>query len=85
MALRKLTLSAPEEIIAEAKRIAASKNTSVSALFARLVRSVGEGSESEIVLGPITQRATGIASLPGDRSDRELLSDALDERYGSPG
>jgi hypothetical protein len=30
----------------------------------------------------VTARLTGIVTLPADRSDRDLLTDALAERYG---
>ena len=81
MAVKKLTLSAPEEVIADAKRIAAKKMTSVSALFVRLFRTVDQELDPEDSLGPITLRASGIVKLPMDRTERELLEDALDEKY----
>ena len=83
MAVKKLTLSAPEEVIADAKRIAAKKKTSVSALFTRLVRTVDQEFRSENALGPITLRATGIVKLPANRTDRELLENALSDKYGT--
>ena len=83
MAVKKLTLSAPEEVIADAKRIAAKKMTSVSALFVRLFRTVDRELDPEDSLGPITLRASGIVALPTDQTDRALLEDALDEKYGA--
>lgn len=83
MSLKKLTLSASEETIADAKRIATEKNTSVSALFARLIRAVDREPDSDEAIGPITKRATGLINLPTDRSEKELLEDALEDRYGS--
>ena len=85
MAVKKLTLSAPEEAIADAKRIAAKKMTSVSALFVRLLRAVDQEIDPQDSLVPITLRASGIVELPVDRTERELLVDALDERYGTRG
>ena len=82
MAIKKLTLSAPEEVIKDAKRIAAKKMTSVSALFVRLFRTVDQEFDSEDSFGPITLRASGIVRLPKRHSDKELLEDALDEKYG---
>ena len=83
MAVKKLTLSAPEEVIADAKRIAARKMTSVSGLFVRLVRAVDQETGQQDSLGPITLRASGIAKLPSDQTDAELLEEALNERYGA--
>ena len=82
MAVQKLTLSAPEEVITEAKRIAAKKTTSVSALFVRLIRTVDSEFDPKDSLGPITLRASGVVKLPTDRTDQELLEDALSDKYG---
>ncbi len=83
MSMTKLTLSAERETIAHAKRLAAESGTSVSAMFGRMIdamlRARGEGAQ----VGPLTERATGIVALPADKSDRELLQDALDDRHGA--
>lgn len=82
----KLTLTADASIIDAAKRLAAARNTSVSALFSRLIESMqAEQGAANADLGLLTQRASGLVSLPEGRSDRELLADALTEKYGSPG
>ena len=36
-------------------------------------------------LPPITRRLTGIVSLPGDKTDRELIEEALLEKHMSSG
>ncbi len=83
MGTRKLTLSASEAVIRVAKRIAAENNSSVSAMFTRIVNGLAQsGVDPEAQLGPITLRATGIVSLPRNRTDRELLEDALEDKYG---
>ena len=82
----KLTLTADASIIAAAKRLAAARNTSVSALFSRLIESMqAEQGTGNADLGLLTQRASGLVTLPEGRSDRDLLADALTEKYGSPG
>ena len=82
MGTKKLTLSAPEEAIADAKRIAAKNKTSVSAMFTRFLDGVSHSDQSEqIPIGPVTQKASGIVSLPSG-SDRRLLEDALADKYG---
>ncbi|MCE2432943.1 MAG: hypothetical protein J4F29_08495 [Candidatus Latescibacteria bacterium] len=85
MAVKKLTLSAPEEVIAETKLIAAKKRTSVSALFVRLFRTIDQEFDPKDALGPITLRASGIVKLPTKQTERELLEDALAEKYGVRG
>ena len=82
MAVKKLTLSAPEEVIAETKQIAAKKKTSVSALFVRLFRTIDQECDPKDTLGPIALSASGIVKLPTDRTESELLENALAEKYG---
>ena len=81
MNTKKLTLSAPEDVIEEAKRIAARNRTSVSAMFTRLLNAVSRSGDSETdPIGPVTRRATGIVDLPPGSED-QLLTDALKEKY----
>jgi len=84
MPTTKLTLSAEKPLIEDAKRLAAGRHTSVSAMFARFLKALAKaGGETTPELGPITRRASGIVRLPQGRSDRRLLEDALSDRYGS--
>jgi hypothetical protein len=80
--MKKLTLSVDEEVIAQAKRLAAEQGTSVSAMFSRLVRAMAHRPGQKIEIGPITRRLTGIMSLPQGMTYREALTDALMEKYG---
>ena len=83
MPTTKLTLSAEKPLIEDAKRIAAERNTSVSAMFARFLRSlIDPGTHTAADLGPITRKASGMVKLPRKRSDTRLLEDALSDRYG---
>ena len=88
MRKRKLTLTADASVITTAKRLAAERNTSVSALFSRLVVSLqaeqSAGSAGSDDLGQLTRRASGLVTLPEGRSDRELLADALTDKHGLP-
>lgn len=79
--MKKLTLSADEEVIAQAKELAARQGTSVSAMFSRLVRAMAHTPHEKIKIGPITRRATGLVTLPPGKTDREILEQALAERY----
>ncbi len=78
----KLTLSVEPEIVREAKKSAAAWHTSVSALFARLLRAMTASSEINLDSSPVTRRATGLVTLPSDMEDSELLADALGSKYG---
>lgn len=81
MAMTKLTLSADDELVEQAKRLAAESGTSVSSLFARFVRAALQEESRTAEPGPLTRRATGLAKLPAGKSDRELIEDALAERH----
>jgi hypothetical protein len=82
---RKLTLSMDEDVIEKAKRLAAANNTSVSAMFTGIIRGMAKRTRSEIPIGPIARKATGIVKLPKGKSDREILTEALMEKYGFKG
>ena len=86
MRKRKLTLTADASVITMAKRLAAERNTSVSALFSRLVVSMqAEQNAASDDIGRLTRRASGLVTLPEGRPDHELLADALTDKHGSPG
>jgi hypothetical protein len=72
--MRKLTLSADEEVIETAKRLARREKTSVSAMFARIVRLLGSRRRP---LGPITRKVSGVITLPRGKTDREAIEEAL--------
>lgn len=78
----KLTLSVDKQIIEKAKRLARKRHTSVSAIFVRFIAETKEETaEEEIELGPITRQAMGLFKLPEGKTDRELLEEALWEKY----
>ncbi len=82
MIATKLTLSAEPRIIAEAKRLALAKNTSVSALFSRFVESLSQAEKAQPrKLGQLTRRAAGLVRLHADASDKDLVADALSGKY----
>jgi hypothetical protein len=78
----KLTLSADEEIVKRAKRLAKEQKTSVSALFDRFIRSATAEPKKSRAIGRLTRKATGMMKLPAGKTDRELIEDALIEKYG---
>jgi hypothetical protein len=71
-----------ESVIRQAKELAHARGTSVSAMVTNIVRSMASGRTRPIRLGPITRRATGIAKWPAGKEYRELLEEALMEKYG---
>lgn len=80
----KLTLSADAEVIEQAKRLAEERGTSVSAMFSQFVTLMARRtSPHNQPLGPLTRKAMGMVSLPRDKSDRELIEEALAERHNT--
>jgi hypothetical protein len=81
--MTKLTLSMDEEVVAQAKRLAKENGRSVSAMFTQIVRGMAHAKERKPArVGHIARQALGLIHLPTDRSDRDILVDALKEKYG---
>ena len=80
--MTKLTLSVEEATVARAKEIAHANGTSVSAMFSQFVKSMDSPLPQDFKIGPITRKLTGIAKLPPGKDYKEVLSDALAEKYG---
>ncbi len=79
--MTKLTLSVEEEVVEKAKRIAEANKTSVSAMFSQFVQSIGGNRAGRPKIGPLTRKATGVAKLPPDKDYKDVLTDALIEKY----
>jgi hypothetical protein len=62
--MKKLTLSADPEVIAEARRLARESGTSVSSMFARFVRGLAKRRGGRRPLGPSARKARGMIRLP---------------------
>lgn len=80
--MKKLTLSAEEEIIELAKKIAREHKTSVSTLFSRFVRFLSAHEEVPSKIGPIARSVSGIIKFPKGKTERKILEDALMEKEG---
>jgi hypothetical protein len=78
----KLTLSIKEEIAGQAKKMASERNTSVSAMFSQWIQAVASGSKKKISLGRITRQVSGVIQLPDGKSEKDILADALKDKYG---
>lgn len=83
MATSRMTLSADKQLLEKARRLAAARNTTVSAMFKRFLQALAELDAGPAQpLGPITRRAAGLVKLPTGRSDKELVAEALAVKYG---
>ena len=83
MTTKKLTLSARPEVVRRVKKLAKEQGTSVSAMFDRFARAVISANENRPPVGPLTRSLSGILkNVPQDKSDRQLVEEALLEKYG---
>ena len=90
--MKKLTLSMDPKDIRAARRLADAHRTSISDLFSRLVRAmsgVATAASSDRdrrgaleSLPPVTRRLSGIIAKQADRTDRELIEEAILDRHG---
>jgi hypothetical protein len=80
--MTKLTLSVEEAVVEKAKRMAKSNKTSVSAMFSHFVESAAASRGQPPKIGPLTRKLTGIVRLPPGKDDRELIEEALMDKYG---
>ena len=84
MPVTKLTLSVDPRLVAVAKRLAAERGTSLSAMFSRLVEAIDQASATpRSAPAPRTASVSGLVTLPSGMTDDELLTEALVERSGS--
>lgn len=85
MAMSKLTLTAPPEIISLAEEQAKIENTSISAMFVNFILAKTKLSahrRTRQKVGPLTKSLTGIVKLPEAFDEKEFMSDVLIEKYG---
>jgi len=79
--MKKLTLSVDPKVIKQAKAMAAKRGTSVSSMFERFVRMQADQRKRELPADSIARKDSGIISWPKNKTDREVLTDALLEKY----
>jgi plasmid stabilization system protein ParE len=82
MPTSKLTLSADKDLIRQAKKLAAENGTSVSAMFAGLLRTMIRTRGAQEPTGQLTRKATGLIRLSSSKDDERLVEDALAAKYG---
>ena len=81
MATTKLTLSADEKLIERAKKLAKQQGTSLSAMFVRYLEALLQQQKEEYKISPLVKQMTGLAKAPEGKTDRELIEEALAEKY----
>ena len=79
--MTKLTLSVDETVVSQAKEIARANGTSVSAMFSQFVKALANGSRADIPPGRVTRQASGLVRMPTGKSYRQVLGEALVNKY----
>jgi hypothetical protein len=79
--MKKMTLSAEGHVIAQAKRLARRNRTSVSSMFTRYIQTMAAQEHAKPDIAPIARRMSGILKLPKGKTERDVLVDALMEKY----
>jgi hypothetical protein len=79
--MNKLTLSIEEPVVEKAKQIAETNQTSVSAMFSQFVQSMAAADARPAKIGPLTRKLTGFIKLPPRKDYKDLVTDALMEKY----
>jgi hypothetical protein len=77
----KLTLSVEGPVVRRAKQIAEANGTSVSAMFSQFVEAMGWQNERPDKIGPLTRKLSGLIKTRRGKRYKELLADALMEKY----
>ena len=84
MSLTKLTLSVDPALVKVAKRLAAERGTSLSAMVSRLLQAIDDARAApRSAPAPHTASVSGLVTLPTGLTDEEMLTEALVERSGS--
>ena len=80
--MARVTLEISEEVLARARERAAGQNTTVEAMVEGFLRAIAGVPFRKDDLPPITRSAVGILKGLPDRPFKELLEEALEEKYG---
>jgi hypothetical protein len=71
-----------DAVLRDARQVAKRRGSSISAMVSRFFRVMARRDAQAPQISPTVRKLSGIVSLPKGKSDRELLEDALRERYG---
>jgi hypothetical protein len=79
--MTKLTLSIEPSVVEKAKQMAEANNTSVSAIFTQFVESASAAGRRRPKIGPLTRKLSGLIELPAGKGYKELVGEALADKY----
>ena len=77
-----INVAVDSEVMRRAERVAALRRTTVAEMLAVALQTIGDMDFDLDSLPPLTRSAVGLARGVPDRPYKELLVDALIEKYG---
>ena len=80
--MTKLTLSMEPDVVAAAKRLAKERKTSVSNMLSRFIKAMDRSDWKSMPISPGVRKISGIISLPPGKDYRDIVAEALEEKYG---
>ena len=83
MGMAQITLSADEDAVKRAERVATARNTTVTSMLATALEAIGELDFNVDDLPQITREALGMASNVPNRPYKGLLAEVLLNKYGA--
>jgi len=81
MATVQITVTADEDTLRHAERVAASRQTTVAMMLAEALHLIKDMDFDPDTLPPMTRKALGLAHNVPNRPLKELLAEALAHRY----
>jgi len=76
----KLTLTLDKKIIKIAKEYAKKNNISLSGIVEMYFKTLSSGTK-DIRIGPITSELSGLVNFKTEKTDKELLKEALNKKF----
>ena len=80
--MTRLTLSADEKIVAMARKQANADGTSISAMFANIVKARAAQKKRKRPLSPLAKEASGMLRAPSGFDEKEEIAQSLAKKYG---
>lgn len=78
----KLTLTADRDLVKAARVFALERGTTLSSMFSRFLQALLSRKRVRIPYGSVTLKLSGIAKVPAGKAERDLLEEALAEKFG---
>jgi hypothetical protein len=80
--MTQITIQADPDLVQLANSLAQARGTTVSEMVHQIIRALAAPLPSVTEeTSPLTCKATGLLRLPGEKSDRDLIAEAVAEKH----